>query len=147
MSDRNALLGANVVHLSICYQHLTARINRTLEPSGLNMSQLSILTHFSRMPPDHIETVTHLAHAMEMNQPMVTKAVKAMHSRGLIEKKAAPEDSRVSHLYLTAEGQKVLHEAQSACLPLLETAFSELNQKELGQLVGLLSKLKQGLLG
>lgn len=145
MVDREPLLGANIITLSICYQHLAAKANRVLEPLSLNMTQLSILTHFSRIPKDHAETVTHLSEVMEMNQPMVTKAIKALHTRGLIDKNVGTEDARVSHLYLNDEGRARLYEAQQACLPLMEQAYTDLSLDELGQLVGLLSKVKERL--
>lgn len=139
---REVILGANIITLSICYQHLSAKFNRILEPLQLNMTQLSILTHFSRMPAGHAETVTHLSQVMEMNQPMVTKSIKAMHALGLIKKKTGKDDARVSFLYISEAGSARLQEAQQACLPLIEEAFADLSFEELTQLLGLLAKLK-----
>ena len=144
-ANRERLLGANIINLSICYQHLSAKINRALEPVHLNMTQMSILNYLARLPEGHPETVTHISQVMDMNQPVVTKSIKAMHQQGLIDKKAGIEDSRVSHLYLNAFGKKRLVEAQQACVPLLEHAYEGLNMKELEQLVSLLSKVKSSL--
>lgn len=142
MTAREPLLGASIITLSICYQHLAARVNRELEPMALNMTQLSILTYFSRLPEGHAETITHLSQVMEMNQPMVTKAVKTLHNQGLITKSAAKEDARVSHLYLSNSGKKRLLEAQQACFPLIEDAFADVKTDELMVLVELLNKVK-----
>ena len=112
MTDREPLLGANIMTMSICYQHLAASINRALEPLELNMTQLSILTHFFHRPERYVTTITQLSKVMQMNQPVVTKSIKAMSNQGLIEKTVGKEDARVSYLMLSSLGRKRLVEAQ-----------------------------------
>lgn len=135
------LLGSGVQSLSIAYQQLAARLNRQLEPLDLNMTQISLLTHLIRA--DREETVLSLSQAMQMNQPMVTKAVQAMEVRGWINKKKSVADARVSFLKVTSAGQAHLQSAQQACVPLLQQAFSGLDQEELMQLIALLQKMNR----
>ena len=96
------LLGAGVQCLSIVYQQLAARLNRQLEPLGLNMTQISLLTHL--VHANREETVLGLAQTMQMNQPAVTKAIQAMDVRGWVQKRKCKKDARVSYVAVTADG-------------------------------------------
>ena len=130
--------------LSICYQHLSARINRALEPIGLNMTQLSILSHFQRVP-EALYTIGQLAKTMDMNQPMVTKAVKPMVEKGWLKRQADENDARVTLISLTQEGVMQLQAAQQASFPVIQQGFAGLSDDDLGQLVNLLGKIKHEL--
>jgi DNA-binding MarR family transcriptional regulator len=143
MNPRENLLGGAVSLLSICYQHLGARFHRVLEPLDLNMTRMSVLTHFSHQP-DSPETITSLVDKMEMNQPVLTKSVKVMQTKGWIDRLRDEDDGRVWHLFVTARGLACLSEGQRACLPIMQEAFDGLSDDELKQLLGLLSKLKNG---
>ena len=133
------LLGAGVQCLSIVYQQLAARLNRQLEPLGLNMTQISLLTHL--VHANREETVLGLAQTMQMNQPAVTKAIQAMDVRGWVQKRKCKKDARVSYVTVTADGKDHLNRAQQACVPLLHKTFSGLEEQELRQLIDLLQKI------
>lgn len=135
------LLGLGVQNLSIAYQQLAAKLNRQLEPLDLNMTQISLLTHLTRVERE--ETVLSLSQAMQMNQPMVSKAVQAMEARGWIDKTKSVADARVSFLKVTSEGQAHLQQAQHACVPVLQQVFGGLEKEELMQLIALLQKMNK----
>lgn len=135
------LLGTGVQFLSIVYQQLAARLNRQLEPLGLNMTQISLLTHLVHAKQE--ETVLGLAQTMQMNQPAVTKAVQAMEARGWVKKRKCKKDARVSYLGITDEGRNHLGRAQQECLPVLEKTFGGLDESELRQLIDLLQKINK----
>lgn len=135
------ILGAGVQALAIVYQQLAARLNRQLEPMGLNMTQISLLTHLVNTKRE--ETVLSLAQVMQMNQPAVTKAIQAMEGRGWIAKNKSATDARVSHLMVTPAGHLHLHQAQQACLPVLAQTFVGLELEELNQLILLLQKINK----
>ena len=144
MSDRNLLINKNLVTFAICYQHLSDRINRTLEPLQLNMTQLSILSHFS-WQPERSHTISELTKVMEMNQPAVTKAVKSMVNKGWIRREADPDDARVTHLFVNENGLHQLAKARELCFPLISDAFTGFDNAELDQLQVSLAKLKDTL--
>jgi len=137
MKSHNELLGSTIHRLAICYQQLSGRFNRVLEPLGLNMTQMSLLTHFS-WQPETAETISHLAESMKMNQPAVTKAVKAMVMAALLRREKDESDARVTHLYITEQGLARLMEARVRCLPILHQAFKGLEPEELALLNTLL---------
>lgn len=141
MKNPPPVLGACVQAIAIVYQQLSARLNRQLEPLGLNMTQISLLTHLVRVSRE--ETVLSLAQVMQMNQPAVTKAIQAMEGRGWIAKNKSTTDARVSHLIVTPAGRDHLHQAQQACVPLLAQTFGGLELAELDQLTNLLLKINK----
>lgn len=144
-SECKMLKGVNINLLSMCYQHIDAQVNRALKVYKLNMTQMSILTYFSRMPDQYSTTVSELSRAMEMNQPMVTKAVKHLVEQSWIVKEVDDHDARVSHLSLSRLGDERLNQAQQACMPFIDKMFNDFNDNELSELFNLLSKLKQNL--
>ncbi len=146
MNNKNALMGSNLVNLIICYQHLANRINRNVEPLQLNMTQLSILNHFSWKPETTAHTIGKLAQIMQMNQPAITKAVKAMVENGWLRKQADSEDARVSLVFITPEGLAQLDKARMVNVSLLEATFGSLPEQELVDLNTLLEKLKVNIL-
>ncbi len=134
-----------MVLLSITYQHLSARINRKLEPIGLNMTQLSLLNHLEHQAAQ-AETISSLCAAMEMNQPAVTKAIKAMTSKGWVLKQTDKEDARISHVFISATGLDKLTAARQAVLPVITQAYQQLSDEELAGFADLLQKLRNGLI-
>ncbi|MDN4500788.1 MarR family transcriptional regulator [Alteromonadaceae bacterium BrNp21-10] len=141
MKNRNQLLGESIVNLSICYQHLSARINAQLAGLHLNMTQLSILNYFS-WRGEHSETISSLARVMEMNQPAVTKAVKALVDKNALSKVADDNDARVTHLFMTPAGFKLLDQARQITFPLLVHNFAGLEDDELVLMNSMLEKIK-----
>ncbi len=144
MNNRQKLLGDTIRFLAISYQHLTGRFNRELEPLKLNMTQMSVLTHFSR-DPRRRETVTQLAKLMNMNQPALTKACKSLTDNGWMTKAKDEQDARITHLCITEAGLTQLALAQKTCLPILEDAFEGLADGQLQQLIELLAEPAQRL--
>ena len=135
------LLGAGVQALAIAYQQLSARLNRQLEPMGLNMTQISLLTHLVRTQRE--ESVLSLSQTMHMNQPGVTKAIQALEGRGWVVKNKSASDARVSLLIVTSAGKAQLEQAQQACLPVLAQAFGGLELDQLTQLISLLQHMNK----
>lgn len=140
MKSRQPLVHANVVQLSIAYQHLSARLNQDLRPLDLNMTQLSILTRFSRFEGLR-ETISSLATVMQMNQPAVTKAVKSLASHGWLKRTPDEKDARITHVTLTPEGLKQLGVAHQACGPTIDAAYRNHSTEELQSFLELQSKL------
>lgn len=141
MKNRNEMIGLSMLNLSINYQHLSAKMNRLLEDKGLNMTQFSILNHFSHQPQKS-ETISHLTKTMEMNQPAITKAIKTLCKLSAVRKEIDESDARIQHLFVTDGGLRLLAEAQQACFPLLQSSFEGLADHELMLFLNLLIKVK-----
>ena len=144
MDERGPLMGANMVQLAICYQQLSARLNRALKPLDLNMTRISILTHYARHTGVS-HTVGELAETMEMNQPAVTKAVRAMSEAGWLKRSIDGADARIVHVTMAPAGEKQLRRAHRVCGPVLAQSFSLLSTDDLGHLATLLGRLREGI--
>ncbi|MBK1878292.1 MarR family winged helix-turn-helix transcriptional regulator [Pelagicoccus mobilis] len=140
MNPRQPLVHANVVQLSIAYQHLSAKLNQDLRPLGLNMTQLSILTRFSRFEGLR-ETISSLAAAMQMNQPATTKAVQALVSNGWLARTPDEKDARITHITITPAGLQQLGAAHQACGPTVDAAYANHSVEELQTFLQLQTKL------
>ena len=138
-------MGSNLVNLIICYKHLANHINRNVDPLQLNMTQLSILNHFS-WQPEKAQTIGKLAQLMQMNQPGITKAVKAMVENNWLRKQADSEDARISLASITQEGLAQLDKARMVNVSLLDAIFGSLQKQELIDLNTLLEELKANIL-
>jgi DNA-binding MarR family transcriptional regulator len=144
MNENIPMINQNIVSLAICYQHLSDRINRAVEPFQLNMTRFSILNHFA-WQPERSHTISDLTKAMEMNQSALTKAVKAMTMQNWIRKQRDKDDARVTHLFITDLGLNQLDKARQACFPLITGVFAEFNAEELADMNRMLNKLKSQL--
>lgn len=144
MNQDHKLLGESLTNLFICYQKLSNRINQSIEPMQLNMTQISILNHFS-WQPSHSTTIGLLAETMEMKQPAVTKAIKALVSRGWVRKQQDENDARVFLVSITDKGLEQLNLARAASTPLLSETLGQLKKSDLASLNQLLIELKKTL--
>lgn len=94
---------------------------RELAKYDLNMSSYIclFLTHYANRPV----TPTAIAAYLSLEGPTVTYSLDKLEQRGLIERSPSPDNRRGVRLQITAEGQKVLHAANSAAWePVVEIA-------------------------
>ena len=88
-------------------------------------------------------TIGELALVMDMNQPAVTKAVKALVEKQALTKQADENDGRIVHLSITDEGLQLLNRAREASFPVIGQGFAGLDDGELEHLNNLLLKVKK----
>ena len=139
---RKQLIFSNFITIAIVYQQSAAKLNRVLAPLDMNITQMSILSHFARQP-DLQQTITELADVMAMNQPMVTKAVKSMSDAGLLARAASPTDARIVYVSITDAGQAAFYKAGEATLPVVNQLFDEIDDDELQLLTTMMGKLRR----
>jgi DNA-binding MarR family transcriptional regulator len=93
---------------------MTQLYDDTLRPSGLRVTQFSILGQIARLGAAN---VTQLTHVLEIDQTTLTRSLKLLEHAALIER-VAQADARVKALQLTAKGKQAL----KAAYPLWERA-------------------------
>lgn len=130
-----------MIHLATCYSLLSQRLEQALRPLDLNMTQLSLLFHFSKQP-DVSRTISQLVQVMNINQPGITKATSAMIEKGWMRKKEDLADARIKHLFITPKGLRAIDKAKVATFPLLVDAFSRLSDDALESFNAHLEHLK-----
>lgn len=131
-----------MINLATCYSLVTQRLEQSLRPLDLNMTQLTLLFHFAKQP-DVSRTVGQLAAVMNINQPGITKATSAMIEKGWMRKKDDAADARLKHLFITAKGLRILEKAKVATFPLLVDSFSCFPDEALAEFHDHLQQLKQ----
>lgn len=71
-----------------------------------------------------------LAEKMRLKPATVTVMLNRMERSGLVERRADPDDQRVSRVYLTGKGQVVLGEAKAAMKVIEEELFANFTDEE-----------------
>lgn len=139
--QRAPLIQRGIVDFMISNDLLRFQLESALRPLGINLTQMSLLNHFS-WRPEQASTITQLTEVMAINQPGVTKAVGALVDKGFMEKIDSAEDARVKLIKINAQGLELLNQARVACYPAVEAAFGSLNDEELIAFTHGLNKMK-----
>jgi len=129
------------VLIGIISQLATTRINRVLRNMDLPWAQFTLLVHLSHEPGQGW-TVTHLANALEVNQPAMTKTTQRLLKKGFLSLQSNLPDRRVRLFQVTNEGLQALAEAWKQLEPDLEMLKAPWREAELLELESLLERLK-----
>jgi DNA-binding MarR family transcriptional regulator len=89
-------------------RYLTAAYDKALAPSGLRITQFTILNKLGRLGP---MTIKRLAAAMAMDRTTLAANLKPMERDGLLVTAAAVEDRRATAIEITEAGKAKLMEA------------------------------------
>src|SRR5690554_1375668 len=138
---RAAFIQRGIIDFMIAHDLLSYQIEKALRTLELNLTQMSLLNHFS-WQPDRAQTITELAKVMGINQPGITKAVNALVDKGCLVKEDSAEDARVKLVRITRVGSGLLDQARAACYPAIEQTFGVLDDDELQAFTGSLQKIK-----
>jgi DNA-binding MarR family transcriptional regulator len=130
MRYRNLVQACAVTNFRQVSRSATARFDDQLRPAGLRATQLNLLMAIETTAAT---TVTGLAEILAMNRTTMTRNLKLLRDRGLVEKR---------RIELPEKGQR----AAAAALPLWEKAQAEilggLGQKRWAALLGELAAVK-----
>ena len=100
---------------------LTRRYDRHLKPSGLKVTQYSMLANIERNPG---MTVSDLAGLLMMDQTTVTRNLALLYRDGLVRMEPDEGDRRLRRVWASARGAARLEEAR----PLWNQAQREVEQ-------------------
>jgi len=92
-------------------RHVTQLYDQFLAPTGLRVTQFSILAKLKRTGPLAINA---LADQMVMDRTTLGRAVQPLEREGLIRIEPAPSDRRAKELHLTKAGEKRLQAGRKA---------------------------------
>lgn len=90
-------------------RRMTALYDRELAPTGLRLTQYSLLATLRRQDKD--VAVSDLAAAMDMDRTTLTRNLRPLLDQGLVELRADPVDARVRRALITTDGQAAFHNA------------------------------------
>jgi DNA-binding MarR family transcriptional regulator len=103
---RTAVLACAVMNFRQMARAVTAHYDAQLRPAGLRATQLNLLM---AIESEAATTITDLAEILAMDRTTLTRNLKLLRDRGLVEKK---------RILLTAKGRR----SAAAALPLWEAA-------------------------
>ncbi|HUA08987.1 MAG TPA: MarR family transcriptional regulator [Candidatus Acidoferrales bacterium] len=83
---------------------IRARLDRSLQRSGLRLGQYQVLRHLWE---DDGLTPREIADRLDVEMPTVTRTVQRMVRDGLVERHAHPADARSVRIYLTKRGSEL----------------------------------------
>lgn len=72
--------------------------------SGLNLSQWRVIAAVADQPG---RTASQVVDLTPMDKGIVSRAVRTLVERDLIERRSSKQDGRLSHLYMTVEGDRL----------------------------------------
>jgi len=131
--ERAELQGRALRDLLIVNQLVTTRLTRALQPTPLSLTSVSLLSFLRRAPQG--ASVSQIAEAMEVNQPAVSKTLKALDEAGALTTERDPDDARRLVVRMTDAGHALLGQAEMAMHPAASAIFRDLDSRSLDQLV------------
>jgi DNA-binding MarR family transcriptional regulator len=140
---RPARQGEALRELAIVHQLVTTRLNRALRPIGITLTHASLLLHLSRTTGD--SSVGEIAAAMEVNQPAVSKTLRALADRGAVTVDTPADNARRRSVRMTPAGRTLLAQAIAAMDPDATLTFADLDDRHLDDLVRLLRTVRERL--
>ena len=117
--------------------YLRSKQWRNAERSGLTSTQVSILGFLKRRGPNRVMA---LARLVGITEATASRAISTLERKGLVEKRADPDDGRATRISLTATGIRLLSR-QSEFPEALMAALAGLDPIESTVLHRVLSKV------
>jgi DNA-binding MarR family transcriptional regulator len=109
------------LHAQRAARALARRFDDELKPHGLTNGQFSLLMSLNRPEPPPMGPV---AEVLAMDQTTLTAALKPLERRGLVERRANPNDRRSRLLALTEEGRRTL----AAAVPVWKRVHADIEE-------------------
>lgn len=115
--------------------------SRTLSDVGLYGGQEGVMMALGQ--EDGL-TAGAIAATLGVKPPTITRTITRMEAQGLLSRKGG-EDGRQTTVWLTDDGRAKLESVEAASQSVLETAFSDLDDKQRHRLYDLLSEVSGNL--
>jgi DNA-binding MarR family transcriptional regulator len=119
-------------------RHVTQFYDQLLEPTGLRITQYSILAMLKRLGP---LTINALAKVLQTDRTTLARNILPLERDGLIRIEQGASDRRAKELHLTTAGEKRLQAARPAWLKAQATFESSFGPKRAETLRALLRAL------
>lgn len=103
--------GCTCARLRRLTRRMTALYDRELAPTGLRLTQYSLLATLRREAREGGVPVTDLASAMDMDRTTLTRNLRPLLEQGLVQLGTDPEDARVRRALITAKGHAAFVDA------------------------------------
>lgn len=128
----------NCINLRRASQALTEVYDEYLKPSGLKISQFSVLKHIKKLEP---VSVSELALKMRLDRTTLVRNLKSMEERGFISD-ISIKGTRNRQLKLTESGLGIFETGEQLWLEAQSFLEQYLGIDDMNTLTGLLSKIE-----
>ncbi|MAY81801.1 MAG: hypothetical protein CL930_13610 [Deltaproteobacteria bacterium] len=127
--------------VTVLADRIARRTSRIVKKHDLNLSQWRVLAAVAEVPGrTSVEVVT----VTPMDKGIVSRATKALLTRGLVRREASQLDGRISHLFLTQKGvdlyRQLIPEVEGVVLN-AQTGLSSEKQEQLSDSLADLMKV------
>lgn len=104
---------------------------------------LMAIDHFDQGKQERLLTVSELADRMHMQMPAVSRALRNLEERELIERSINKSDRRNTYVSLTPRGREFWEEKEKTMGEFAEAVLSKMREEDLERLVSYLDELYQ----
>jgi DNA-binding MarR family transcriptional regulator len=112
---------------------------RALSELDVSLTQVKLLHALDKPEADH--ALTDLAEEMSFSLPAASRAIDALHQRGLVDRREDERDRRMKRVRITAKGRDVLRRLNEVRVALLEQFTDTMTDAQRRRLLAALSPL------
>lgn len=138
LDTKGLSVGGRVLVLN---KHIEKRIDRFLEPYGVQIWGFDVLASLRRAGPPYTQTPKQLMHTCFLTSGAVTNRVNRLEAAGLVQRANDTEDRRSVKVALTDKGRDLVERAVLGRTEHMNEVYSALTARERETLAGLLRKL------
>lgn len=120
------------------YDSMREHAHRHIRSLGIGLSDFAVLELLLHKGPTAVNAI---GARVGLTSGSITTAVDRLEKKGLVERRAHPEDRRARMVHLTANGKKLIECAFADHAAAMERATSGLSAAEKEQAAALLKKL------
>ena len=130
--------------LDACYQAKRIRDMLPPLPEGLGSSYIQYLDTIQKLNRQGIQVkVSDVSNALTIPRPGVTRTLKDIEAKGLIQKLASTEDGRVTYLTITESGKQLLDKYGEQYFNALAPFMDEISEEEAEGMIRTIDKFHQ----
>lgn len=104
---------------------------------------LGAIAHAKQETPEEPLKISELAGLMHVTVPAVSRGLKSMEQKGLVERTVNTEDRRNTYVHLTPAGEQRLHECEEVMGAFGEACVRRMNREDMEHLIAYLDELYQ----
>lgn len=118
------------------------RIRAEMTQHNLSVTEFSVLEVLFMKGK---QTIQQIGHSILITSGSMTYIIDRLEQKGFIKRSACPEDRRVVHVALTANGDQLMEDIMPKHKEMVNRIFGSLNTDESEMLVNLLEEIKKNL--
>lgn len=130
-----------------CYQAKRIRDLLPPLPQGIMSSHIQYMDVIHSLEKDGVHVkISDISDAMNLPRPGVTRTVKEMEAKGLLQKIASPEDGRVTYISITEYGEKMSQKYNEQYFTELAPYLSNISEEDADCMIQTIEKFYQVML-